>query len=94
MPMASGVEKMDTTQNASARTEAELQEKDEQEVNASVSVPRIILVMLVLYGISAASAIGTGLVTIGIPQIARELSLSHGLLLWSVCTMPVSMLQC
>ena len=59
--------------------------EEEQGVKGkSLSTLRIALVLLSLYGISAASALGTGLVTIGIPQIAQELLLRDGLLLWQV----------
>ena len=66
-----------------AATETDSRElEDTQGLRRSLSTLRIALVLLSLYSISAASSLGTGLVTIGIPQIAQELSLRDGLLLW------------
>ena len=59
-----------------------LEEEGEDGGRRSMSGLRIALVLLSLYGISAASSMGTGLVMIGIPRIARDLSLQGGLLLW------------
>ena len=56
--------------------------EDRDEIRRGLSNFRIVLVLLSLYGISAASSLGTGLVMMGIPQIARDLSLQGDLLLW------------
>lgn len=50
--------------------------------HSSSSNFQIAAILITLCGISTASTLGTGLVTIGIPQIASDLSLSNGLLLW------------
>ena len=69
--------------DAKAKTEAKTSEQeDEQGPGKRLSTTRIVLVLIALYGISAASSLGTGLVTIGIPHIAQDLSLPNGLLLW------------
>jgi len=80
-PMASNEKEGRIIGATDAETEATEQE-NEEEGDKSLSTTRIVLVLLSLYGISAASSLGTGLVTIGIPQIAQELSLRDGLLLW------------
>ena len=43
---------------------------------------RLVLILGTLYGISASTAIGTGLVTVALPQIASDFQLPDGLILW------------
>lgn len=60
----------------------EVEDENEEGSGEKLSTIRITLVLVSLYGISAATSLGTGLVMIGIPQIARDLSLRDSLLLW------------
>ena len=83
--MASDKEKetTDSAEDPSNRDiESSAHETTEQGAAESLSTVRIILILMTLYGLSAASSLGTGLVTIGIPQIAKDLSLEDGLQLW------------
>lgn len=71
-------------QQTEGASESSQGEKEEEEKGRGLSRWHTILVISNLTGIAFAGSMSTGLLTIGLPRIATDLTLSQNLLLWLV----------
>ena len=68
----------EATENQSRQDEGQASAPE----NAELSLVRAVIVIGTLTGITVASSMGSGLLTVGLPRMAKDLDLPNHLLLW------------